>query len=298
MTASIVVSDREETAQRLLASSARKSYDPMVEVDWEAPIPDDKFGLTPEWSTLYGTALWDEMTEEQKIELTKHEAASVSSVGLWFEILLMQMLLRDVYGRDKHSRHVQFALTEVADECRHSVMFARAGERLNMPSYGPHPAIHKLGRIWGGLFRGANAYASVMAAEEILDMMQRDFMKDERVQPVTRTVSKIHVLEEARHIRFAREEVGRRIEGASWARLQFERLNTAVVVYFVMKSMIRKDVYANAGLDPERAAAEAKNNQHYKDTVRTSGSKLMQFLDGVGLVGGPSKRLYKRVHLL
>ncbi|UOT05495.1 diiron oxygenase [Rhodococcus opacus] len=298
MTASIVVSDREETAQRLLASSARKSYDPMVEVDWEAPIPDDKFGLTPEWSTLYGTALWDEMTDEQKIELTKHEAASVSSVGLWFEILLMQMLLRDVYGRDKHSRHVQFALTEVADECRHSVMFARAGERLNMPSYGPHPAIHKLGRIWGGFFRGANAYASVMAAEEILDMMQRDFMKDERVQPVTRTVSKIHVLEEARHIRFAREEVGRRIEGAGWARLQFERLNTAVVVYFVMKSMIRKDVYANAGLDPDRAAAEAKNNQHYKDTVRTSGSKLMQFLDGVGLVGGPSKRLYKRVHLL
>ncbi|MFF2111039.1 diiron oxygenase [Rhodococcus sp. ACS1] len=298
MTASIVVSDREETAQRLLASSARKSYDPMVEVDWEAPIPEDKFGLTPEWSTLYGTALWDEMTDEQKIELTKHEAASVSSVGLWFEILLMQMLLRDVYGRDKHSRHVQFALTEVADECRHSVMFARAGERLNMPSYGPHPVIHKLGRIWGGFFRGANAYASVMAAEEILDMMQRDFMKDERVQPVTRTVSKIHVLEEARHIRFAREEVGRRIQGASWARLQIERLNTAAVVYFVMKSMIRKEVYENAGLDPKRAAAEARSNQHYKDTVRTSGSKLMQFLDGVGLVGGPSKRLYKRVHLL
>ncbi|MFC9360577.1 diiron oxygenase, partial [Rhodococcus sp. NPDC057014] len=268
MTASIVVSDREETAQRLLASSARKSYDPMVEVDWEAPIPEDKFGLTPEWSTLYGTALWDEMTDEQRIELTKHEAASVSSVGLWFEILLMQMLLRDVYGRDKHSRHVQFALTEVADECRHSVMFARAGERLNMPSYGPHPVIHKLGRIWGGFFRGANAYASVMAAEEILDMMQRDFMKDERVQPVTRTVSKIHVLEEARHIRFAREEVGRRIQGASWARLQIERLNTAAVVYFVMKSMIRKEVYENAGLDPKRAAAEAKSNQHYKDTVR------------------------------
>ncbi|MFD9664554.1 diiron oxygenase [Rhodococcus sp. NPDC059968] len=298
MTASIVVSDREETAQRLLASSARKSYDPMVEVDWEAPIPDDKFGLTPEWSTLYGTALWDEMPQEQKIELTKHEAASVSSVGLWFEILLMQMLLRDVYGRDKHSRHVQFALTEVADECRHSVMFARAGERFGMPSYGPHPVIHKLGRIWGGFFKGANAYASVMAAEEILDMMQRDFMKDERVQPVTRTVSKIHVLEEARHIRFAREEVGRRIEGASWARLQIERLNTAAVVYFVMKSMIRKEVYENAGLDPKRAAAEAKNNQHYKDTVRTSGSKLMQFLDSVGLVGGPSKRLYKGVHLL
>ncbi|BCN80802.1 AurF N-oxygenase family protein [Prescottella equi] len=292
------VSDREETARRLLASSARKSYDPMVEVDWNAPLPTDKFGLTPEWSTLYGTALWDEMTDEQKIELTKHEAASVSSVGLWFEILLMQMLLRDVYGRDKHSRHVQFALTEVADECRHSVMFARAGEKFGMPDYGPITFIHRAGRLWGGLFRGANAYASVMAAEEILDMMQRDFMKDERVQPITRTVSKIHVLEEARHIRFAREEVTRRLQGASRARRAFERVSTAATVYFVMKSMIHPDVYVNAGLDKERALELARTNKHHHDKIRTSGSKLMSFLDSVGLVGGPSKVLYKKVHLL
>lgn len=263
----VPLSEREATAQRLLASSARKSYDPTVEVDWDAPVPTDKYGMTPEWSTLYGTALWDEMTEEQRIELTKHEAASVSSVGLWFEILLMQMLLRDVYNRDKHSRHVQFALTEVADECRHSVMFGRAGERLGMPDYGPARYIHRLGRVWGGFFRGANAYASVMAAEEILDMMQRDFMRDERVQPVTRTVSKIHVLEEARHIRFAREEVARRLAGASRARLQFERINTAVTVYFVVKSMIHPDVYSNAGLDRDRALAEAANNTPDRKSV-------------------------------
>ncbi|AOW91668.1 hypothetical protein BFN03_00475 [Rhodococcus sp. WMMA185] len=294
----IEVSDREEIARRLLASSARKSYDPMVEIDWEAPIPEDKFGLTPEWSTLYGTALWDEMTDEQKIELTKHEAASIASVGLWFEILLMQMLLRDIYGRDKYSRHVQFALTEIADECRHSVMFARAGERLGMPSYGPHPLVHKFGRIWGSSYKGANAYASVMAAEAILDMMQRDFMKDERVQPLTRTVSKIHVVEESRHIRFAREEVARRIEGAGWLRLQYERINTAASVYIIMKSLVRRGVYENVGLDPKRAKTEAKRNPHYKNTVRTSGSKLIRFLDSVGLVGGPSKYLYKRVSLL
>jgi hypothetical protein len=292
------ISDREDTARRLLASSARKSYDPVIEVDWDAPIPDDKFGMTPEWSTLYGTALWDELTDEQRIDLTKHEAASVSGVGLWFEVLLMQMLLRDVYDRDKHSSHVQFALTEVADECRHSVMFARAGERLGMPGYGPPKYIHQLGRLWGHYFRGANAYASVMAAEEILDMMQRDFMRDERVQPVTRTVSKIHVLEEARHIRFAREEVTRRLAGASRTRLAIERVNTAVVVYFVVKSMIHPRVYTNAGLDRDRALAEAKGNTHHHDKIRKSGAKLMTFLDSVGLVGGPSKILYKKVHLL
>ncbi len=53
------VGDRQDTAERLLASAARKSYDPLVEVDWAAPIPDDLYGMTPEWCSLYGTELWD-----------------------------------------------------------------------------------------------------------------------------------------------------------------------------------------------------------------------------------------------
>ena len=56
-------------------------------------------------------------------------------------------------------------------------------------------------------------------AEEILDIFQRDLMKDERVQPLTRATSQIHVVEEARHMRFAREEVSRRAPALSgWQR--------------------------------------------------------------------------------
>ena len=294
----VALSDREETAGRLLASSARKSYDPVVEVDWEAPVPDDKFGMTPEWSTLYGTALWDELTDEQRIELTKHEAASVSSVGLWFEILLMQMLLRDVYDRDKHSRHVQFALTEVADECRHSVMFARAGERLNMPGYGPARYIHQLGRLWGHFFKGANAYASVMAAEEILDMMQRDFMRDERVQPITRTVSHVHVVEESRHIRYAREETRRRSARLGRLERAWIRIHLGVSAYFVVTSLVNDQVYAAAGLAVAEAKKAARENRHYHDKLRQGTRRTVEFLDEVGLIGGPSTLLLRRAHVL
>ena len=56
----IRTTDRQDIATRLLASSAKKAYDPMVEVDWDAPVPGDLYGMTPEWSTLYGTALWEE----------------------------------------------------------------------------------------------------------------------------------------------------------------------------------------------------------------------------------------------
>lgn len=289
---------RQETAQRLLDSSARLSYDPELEIDWDAPLVDGKYGMTPEWCSLYGTDLWERMSEDQRITLTEHEAASIAGTGIWFEMILMQMLVRDLYRHDPATPYVQFGLTEIADECRHSIMFARSAQRYGIPSYRPKRWIRETGRLFKAVARGALAYGGTLFAEEILDMMQRDFMRDERVQPVTRAVSKIHVLEEARHIRFAREEVARRLAGASRTRLAFERFNTALVVFFVVKSMIHPDVYTNAGLDRERALQEAKGNKHYHDRVRKSGAKLMTFLDNVGLIGGPSKILYKKVHLL
>jgi len=51
-------------------------------------------------------------------------------------------------------------------------------------------------------------FAGTLVAEEITDQLQREAMKDNTLQPLTRMVSKIHVTEEARHVRYAREELG------------------------------------------------------------------------------------------
>jgi len=53
-------SPEEDVSRRLLDSATVLSYDPSEEVDWESPLPDDLYGLNPEWSTLYGTPLWEE----------------------------------------------------------------------------------------------------------------------------------------------------------------------------------------------------------------------------------------------
>src|ERR1700684_1105404 len=115
--------DRTRTAERLLASAARVSFDPQVDIDWEAPLVPGLWYAPPERSTLYGTDLWRRMPEEQRIELTKHEVASVASIGIWFETILTQMLVRSLYDRSMTDAHARFAFTEIADECRHSMMF-------------------------------------------------------------------------------------------------------------------------------------------------------------------------------
>jgi hypothetical protein len=290
--------DRQALSARLLGSAAKRSYDPVVDIDWDAPIPVHLYGLSPEWSSLYGTELWEGLREEQRVTLTVHEYCSISGVGIWFECLLMQLILRDVYGDDPAQPHVQWALTEIADECRHSVMFARTAQTFGAPSYQPPKRILRLGKAFAAKGDGPAAYAAILVAEEILDIFQRDLMKDERVQPLTRATSQIHVVEEARHMRFAREEVARRTPELSAWQLRKHRTVVAAVAAIVAENLVQPEVYAAVGLDPEKAKAAARANSHYAAKLREASSGLVDFLRGVGLIGGSSERLWKRAQLL
>jgi hypothetical protein len=290
--------DRQALSTRLLGSAAKKSYDPVVDIDWAAPIPDDLYGLSPEWSTLYGTPMWNALTEHQRVTLTSREYCSISGVGIWFECLLMQLVLKDIYGDDPAQPHVQWALTEIADECRHSVMFARTAEKFGAPSYQPPPGILKLGKAFVARFDGPAAYAAILVAEEILDIFQRDLMKDERVQPLTRATSQIHVVEEARHMRFAREEIARRTPELSTWQLRRHRTGVASVAAIVADNLVQPAVYASVGLDPRTARDAARANEHYTGRLRDASTGLVGFLRGVGLIGGPSERLWRRAGLV
>ncbi|MFF2503786.1 diiron oxygenase [Streptomyces sp. NPDC058067] len=290
--------DERGVARRLLESAAVLAYDPATEVDWETPLDKDFHGASPEWSTLYGTPYWAELTEAQRRELTRQEAASVASTGIWFEMILQQMVLRDMYAKDPTGADFQWALTEVAEECRHSIMFARGAEKLGAPAYRPHRLVIELGRAFKTLAFGEAAYAAILVAEEVLDVMQRDWMRDERVVPFVRTINNIHVVEESRHMKFAREQTRKRLARAGRVRRHINAFVVATASYFIVTSMVRKQVYESAGLDVERAVAEARANEHHKSMMRASCSGLMEFLASARLLTKPALAFYKRANLI
>ena len=289
---------RDEMADRLLRSSEELSYDPARDVDWDTPLDTSFHGTSPEWSTLYGTSYWEEMTEDQRRALTRQEAASVASTGIWFEMILQQMVLRDFYAEDPTDPAFQWALTEIADECRHSIMFARGAAKLGAPAYRPKRHVIDLGRVFKALAFGEAAYAAILVAEEVLDVMQRDWMRDERVVPFVRTLNNIHVVEESRHMRFAREETRDRLTGAGRIRRQIDAVAVAGAAYFIVTSMWNDKVYANAGLDSRRALREARGNEHHRAMLRSSCAGLMEFLDSCGLLTRAATWFYKRANLV
>jgi hypothetical protein len=75
-------------------------------------------------------------------------------------------------------------------------------------------------------------------------------------------------------------------------------LLVASAAYHIVTSMVSAKVYAEAGLDVDRAKREAAGNEHYKSMLRSSCRGLMEFLHSAGLLTPPAVFFYKRANLL
>lgn len=290
----MTVTAREEAANRLLKGSVKRSYDPVVDIDWDAPLDPDKFYLPPRLVSLYGTPMWEKMSRAQQIELSRQEMANIMSVGIWFENILNQALLRRIFDQDPTARHVHYALTEMGDECRHMLMFGRLIEKVEARPYRQAPVRHRIAKNLPFAFRGTMLWVAALIGEEIFDALQREMMTDPDLQPIVHQVMRIHVTEEARHIRYARESIARRLKHVPrWEKQVVSRL-LGLGGPFLALQFTNPAMYARAGLDPREALRQARANPAGRQAMQLGFAKLHRFLEEQGLMAGTSRTLWRR----
>ena len=289
---------REDLAARLVRAAANKSYNPDTDIEWPETIANDRYFLPAHRVSLYGTELWSRMPEEQRILLSRHEVASMAQAGVWFELILGQLLIRFIYDEDYISQHTRWALTEIADECRHSMMFARLVDVLAGHQHRPEPVTIFLGRFLKTSANPVEGFADILIAEEILDMIQREAMVDQTIQPLVRAVSQLHVTEEARHVKFAHEELARRVGRMNRVQLMRARTIVAISAAVVAGALVRPSCYAAVGLNMREAQDAVRNSRYRRETLTWAASKLTTFFNDIGLIHGPTRHIWARAGLL
>ncbi|WP_245548321.1 AurF N-oxygenase family protein [Gordonia araii] len=286
-TNSRVVGDRQKTAQRLLRSTADRAYNPELDIDWDRPLAPDKDWIMEHRQTLYGTKLWDKLSPEQRHELGKNETVAVLSFGLYAEVGLSLMLMRSVLqSRVMVDDHCRYALAEVGEETRHSTMFSRMVNKTGLEPYKYPRGLNKLIRLVAFAPVGPASYAGTLLIEEILDRMQREGMADETLQPHLRQLMKIHVLEEARHITYAREEMVRAIAAHGKMYNALHRGAFAVMVLGVMPALVNPKVYRSVGIGAVRGLLANQFSPRYRENAVYSGEPLLRFCHEAGFVRG------------
>ena len=298
ITAKPKITDREDIAKRLMRGSAKASYDPLIEIDWDAPVDPDMWAIRPERVSLYGTHLWDQLTEAQRKELSRLEVASIATIGIWFETILMQMLVRHAYHNDPSTQHVQYAYTEIADECRHTVMFAKMVDKLGWHTHRIDPVAFQLGRLFKTIAHGPLIFAGALFVEEVLDQFQREMMPDEQLLPLVRSVARIHVIEEARHMRYAREEFHRDWQERGPIDKAYSKIVLGLITYYSATRLINPKVYEQVGLDPKEAYKVAKKNPHWIGTKTWAARKVVDTLNTADAITGLGKYFWTKAGLL
>lgn len=289
---------RDEFSERLLRGSVKKYYEPVVDIDWDAPLDPDKFYLPPKVVSLYGTPLWESMTRAQQIELSRQELVNTLSAGIWFENILNQGILRKLMHEDPTSSETHYALTELGDETRHMVMFGKAIERVDAKPVQPRWYQRVIINALPLGFKGSLLWIAALIGEEIFDSLQRQMMDDPELQPMVQRLMRIHVTEEARHIQFARDGVRRRVDDLPrLSRWWLANLNGVGGPFFQFL-FTNPVVYRRVGLDARKARRMARRSPHRHETQIAGFAPLAAFLTEVGLMGPIARRLWRRTHFL
>jgi hypothetical protein len=296
MTATDILPRTASRSAQLVAASARMTLDPFSQIDWDIPIDDRAYHLPPEWLPLYGTPIWDAMDDQGRIAYSRHECAALCGAGIWFENQLMQLVLKHLAELPVTSPAHRYLLVEVADECRHSTMFGEYIRRGGTPPYTPNTeglGFDTLGDVPG---HRALGYLLILAVEELLDSANRATMKDDRMHPVARQIAKLHVIEEARHVSFAKTYLSE-----VWPTLGVDERNAvgglaphavAVIAGFT----VNPAVYEALGI--QGGAEAARSNPHHQARVIEGVAKLTAFLGELGVIDDAERPTWRELGLV
>ncbi|NOX51641.1 MAG: diiron oxygenase [Gammaproteobacteria bacterium] len=192
-----------QLSERLSTLSRDQFYDVYKRFDWPTELAHDSFAMSPEITTLYGTNVWSSLNDEQKRKLTICETATLFSNTLNGEKLLVAGLSKQLYSGARATPEITEYLHHFIDEeNKHMIMFGIFCNKY-------------VGRIYPDKkFATAKDYAPgeellsfyalAMVVEAYGDYYNVQVMKDDRCDPLVRDISRVHHLDEARHLSFDR----------------------------------------------------------------------------------------------
>lgn len=197
---------------KLSELSVKKYYDPYIDIDWNAPENkidhgDPRFCL-PETHALAKTQWYKNLSVSERSRFGLNWIAQQLKYGVGFEAILCRGLLEFCQTVPNNSEEFRYAMHEVIEEGRHSLMFQEFINRTKMPTTinkgfvaWIDDRIAHLGKTKSTLF-----FFTVLSGEIFGDCQNRTDLNrpKELLHPLYRQILKIHVMEEARHICFAK----------------------------------------------------------------------------------------------
>lgn len=285
------ITDRQDAARRLLFEAAEDVYDGDLDVDWgSAPVPDLRW-MPDEFCSLFGTSVWDAMTDGQRRTLRTAEFVELIALAIQMDsvasMIAFKTIARDRVLADDRAR---FLLTVVDDLARNVTMYSRV-----ISATGVEPAMSRRrttlpARYSLMLPRRTLAVSVMLLSAQLLGGLSAAVAFGDEVQPHCKYLLEIQAGSADRVTRFARAElddagVAGRSRTGSVRRTAHSAAHASLVVSIGWR-LISDEAYVSAGVDPVVARAAASARAVRARRLTTILGPHLAICDEDGLVDG------------
>ncbi|MFG3252546.1 diiron oxygenase [Streptomyces sp. NPDC048172] len=179
-------------------------YNPYTAFEWPDSIEADKPWMSESLTTLAGTEMWDELTREQQLALTRFEAVNFFSLNIHGIRELMSEVVMRIHER-AYAGVSEFLHHFIGEENEHMWFFAQFCLRYGGKLYPAQPKL-QAGSVdhLSPLARELIVFARVLIFEEIVDHYNAYMATDESLPHIAREINRVHHQDESRHVAFGR----------------------------------------------------------------------------------------------
>lgn len=277
-----------ELAPRLSDASIRKSWDVYTAFDWPAALDiDNEWFMSPELISIYGTDLYEGLSDVEQMRLSFYEVVNFFSFVLYGERPLISGLMNRMYRKNTQGDITEYLHHFIDEENKHMIMFGMFCNRYAGKIYPEKKIV--LPREYAKGEEEIAFFCKVLIVEELGDFYNLKMMSDKRINALVARINKVHHVDEARHLGFGREflrELAEQYRG-EWSEAETERFETWLVQYLSSSwgDFYNPAVYKDAGIPDgykvRKMALEHEATAAFRDQA---SAKLVDYFLDVGLL--------------
>ncbi len=275
-----------EVSKRLSAQSVKNYYSPYELIQFPDSIDRNNWFMTPELVSIYGSAQWQSLSEEQKKNLAFYEAINFFGINIHGEKSLIQGLSQRLY-ESQNPAVTNYIHHFIDEENKHMYFFGTFCEKYAGKIY-PDRKIN-FPRDFAPGEEELLFFIKVFIFEELVDFYNLTMGRDERVDALSRKINMNHHEDESRHLAFGRVILNDIFKSYKdqWSSEILFRIREYIQAYYLTtwREYYNPDIYIDAGIEnPYQLASEVFDSIQAKaHRARVSRSSLL-YLKKCGII--------------
>ena len=195
----------DQLAVRLTDMSREQFWNVYEEFDWPETLDGSRYCMQPQLISIYGTELWDELSEEQRLKLSLFELGNFFSLTLQGERPLVAGLSDRLYSKRVSKEATEYLHHFIDEENKHMIMFGIFLEKYLGKVY-PEKKI-ALAKEYSKGEEEVAFFCKVLVVEELGDYYNVKMMLDDSIEPIVKRINWVHHRDESRHLGFGRRHL-------------------------------------------------------------------------------------------